>query len=68
MNLTRLFAIVTKELRQLRRDRLTFGMILGIPTLHLFGIDHKTLHFQAGTRRLALVENADARVVQKILA
>ncbi len=35
MNLTRLFAIVTKELRQLRRDRLTFGMILGIPTLQL---------------------------------
>ena len=35
MNLTRLFAIVLKELRQLRRDRLTFGMILGIPTLQL---------------------------------
>ena len=35
MNFTRLFAIVTKELRQLRRDRLTFGMILGIPTLQL---------------------------------
>lgn len=35
MNLTRLFAIVLKELRQLRRDRLTFGMILGIPTIQL---------------------------------
>ncbi|MFT3807182.1 ABC transporter permease [Arenimonas sp.] len=35
MNLTRLFAIVLKELRQLRRDRLTFAMILGIPTLQL---------------------------------
>lgn len=35
MNFTRLFAIVLKELRQLRRDRLTFGMILGIPTLQL---------------------------------
>ncbi len=35
MNLNRLMAIVLKELRQLRRDRLTFGMILGIPSLQL---------------------------------
>ena len=35
MNSTRLFAIILKELRQLRRDRLTFGMILGIPALQL---------------------------------
>jgi len=35
----RIFAVVRKELIQLRRDRLTFGMILGIPTalLLLFG-------------------------------
>jgi len=35
----RIFAVVRKELLQLRRDRLTFGMILGIPTilLLLFG-------------------------------
>jgi len=35
----RLLAIITKELRQLRRDRLTFGMIVGIPIgqLLLFG-------------------------------
>ncbi|HVF36158.1 MAG TPA: ABC transporter permease, partial [Candidatus Saccharimonadia bacterium] len=31
----RLLAIVTKELYQLRRDRLTFAMIIGIPTLQL---------------------------------
>ncbi|MBU1283830.1 MAG: ABC transporter permease [Gammaproteobacteria bacterium] len=35
MNLRRLGAIVVKELRQLRRDRLTFAMIIGIPTLQL---------------------------------
>lgn len=35
MNLRRLFAIVVKELRQLRRDRLTFAMIVGIPTMQL---------------------------------
>jgi ABC-2 type transport system permease protein len=37
--LQRVFAIMTKEVRQLSRDRLTFGMIVGIPLLQilLFG-------------------------------
>jgi ABC-2 type transport system permease protein len=35
MNLRRLWAIVLKELRQLRRDRLTLGMVIGIPILQL---------------------------------
>jgi ABC-2 type transport system permease protein len=39
IDVRRLFAIVRKEVRQLRRDRLTFGMIVGIPMLQimLFG-------------------------------
>jgi ABC-2 type transport system permease protein len=37
--MSRIFAIATKEIRQLRRDRLTFGMIVGIPVMQmlLFG-------------------------------
>jgi ABC-2 type transport system permease protein len=35
MNLRRLGAIVLKELRQLRRDRVTFAMIVGIPVMQL---------------------------------
>ena len=35
MNLRRLGAIVLKELRQLRRDKLTFVMIAGVPLLEL---------------------------------
>jgi ABC-2 type transport system permease protein len=35
MNLRRLGAIVIKELRQLRRDRITLAMILGIPVMQL---------------------------------
>lgn len=35
MNFGRLFAVFRKELRQLSRDKLTFGMIIGIPTLQL---------------------------------
>ncbi|MGK2899047.1 MAG: ABC transporter permease [Burkholderiaceae bacterium] len=35
MNLRRLGSIILKELRQLRRDRLTFAMIVGIPVMEL---------------------------------
>ena len=35
MNWRRLWAIVIKELRQLRRDRITLAMILGIPVFQL---------------------------------
>ncbi|WP_440225448.1 ABC transporter permease [Dokdonella sp. MW10] len=51
MKLSRLLAVVTKELRQLRRDRLTFGMIVGIPTLQLllfgFAINLDVRHLPA---------------------
>ena len=35
MSLRRLWAVMLKEVRQLRRDRMTLGMILGIPVLQL---------------------------------
>ncbi|HZX76759.1 ABC transporter permease [Lysobacter sp.] len=35
MNLRRLLAIVQKELRQMRRDRITLAMIVGIPVMQL---------------------------------
>ena len=34
-SLTRFVAILLKEFVQMRRDRLTFGMIIGIPILQL---------------------------------
>ena len=34
-SLQRILAVVRKEVRQLRRDRLTFGMIVGIPVAQL---------------------------------
>lgn len=51
MSLRRLGAIVQKELRQLRRDRLTFAMIVGIPVLQLvlfgFAINLDVRHLDA---------------------
>lgn len=35
MNWRRLWAIVIKELRQMRRDRITLAMIVGIPVIQL---------------------------------
>ena len=35
MNLRRLFAVMLKELRQMRRDRITLAMIVGIPVMQL---------------------------------
>ncbi|MFD2112083.1 ABC transporter permease [Thiorhodococcus fuscus] len=50
--LTRLGAILFKEVRQLRRDRLTFGMIVGIPLIQLmlfgYAINTDVRHLPAG--------------------
>jgi ABC-2 type transport system permease protein len=49
--LLRLLAIMRKEIRQLRRDRLTFGMIVGIPLLQItlfgFAINTDIRHIRA---------------------
>jgi ABC-2 type transport system permease protein len=55
--LQRLFAIMNKEVRQLARDRLTFGMIVGIPLLQmlLFGY---AINFDVRDIRGAVVDEA----------
>jgi ABC-2 type transport system permease protein len=67
MNRTRLFAIVLKELRQLRRDRLTFAMILGIPTMQLllfgFAINLDIRHIDA-----AIVDQAQTARSREVAA
>lgn len=58
--LLRIRAILVKELRQLRRDRLTFAMIVGIPVLQmlLFGyaINTDVRHLRAGVADEAQTE------------
>ena len=36
----RIIAVATKEIRQLRRDRVTFGMIVGIPLIQMLLFGH----------------------------
>jgi len=76
MSLRRLSSIVLKELRQLRRDRLTFAMIIGIPTMQLllFGfainLDVRELEAavldEAGTARSreAIAQLGNAQVIR----
>jgi ABC-2 type transport system permease protein len=56
-SLQRIYAIIVKELRQLSRDRLTFGMIIGIPTLQLllfgYAINMDVRHLSAGVADLS---------------
>jgi ABC-2 type transport system permease protein len=71
MNLRRLGSIVLKELRQLRRDRLTSAMIVGIPSMQLvlfgYAINMDVRHLDGAV----LDEAATARsreLIQQIVA
>lgn len=77
-SLIRLLAIMQKEIRQLRRDRLTLGMIVGIPLLQItlfgFAINTDVRHLNAGvanqsSSQLArwLVADAEASQVIRIV-
>ncbi|HZP66296.1 MAG TPA: ABC transporter permease [Rudaea sp.] len=70
MNLRRLFSIVVKEFRQLRRDRLTFAMIVGIPTMQLvlfgYAINMDIRHLDAAV--LDQARTAQSREIVAALA
>jgi ABC-2 type transport system permease protein len=65
--LRRMLAVVVKELRQLRRDRLTFAMIVGIPTMQLllfgYAINMDVRHLPA-----AVVDQARTRNARELVA
>lgn len=56
-SLQRIGAVVSKELRQLRRDRLSFGMIIGIPVMQLllfgYAINMDVRNLDAGVADLS---------------
>ncbi len=68
-SLQRIHAVVAKELRQLRRDRLTFGMIIGIPTLQLllfgYAINMDVRNLEAAVADLANT-SASRQVVMEL--
>lgn len=70
MNWLRLLAIIVKELKQLRRDRLTAAMILGIPTIQLllfgFAINMDVRHL--GTAVVDEANNSTSRRIVETLS
>ncbi len=63
----RIFAILQKEIRQLRRDRLTFGMIIGIPMIQIllfgFAINTDVRHLRA-----AVADESHSELSRTLLA
>jgi ABC-2 type transport system permease protein len=66
-SLSRLLAIVKKEVRQLRRDRLTFGMIVGIPIIQmlLFGY---AINTDVRNLRTAISNQANTHLSRQFVA
>ncbi|TFH88428.1 ABC transporter permease [Billgrantia azerbaijanica] len=67
MNLRRLLAIVVKELRQLRRDRLTFAMIVGIPVMQLVLFGY-AINLDVRQLQTAVLDQADTARSRELLA
>ena len=67
-SLRRIMAVVVKEVRQLRRDRLTFAMIIGIPTMQLllfgYAINFDVRHLAAGVADLSATSASRQYVMQ----
>lgn len=65
--LSRIVAIATKEIRQLRRDRLTFGMIVGIPLIQmlLFGY---AINFDVRGLSAAVVDEAHTAMSRALIS
>jgi ABC-2 type transport system permease protein len=63
----RLLAIATKEVRQLRRDHLTFGMIVGIPLIQmlLFGY---AINFDVRGLQAGVVDEARTSMSRALIA
>jgi len=65
--LDRISAVMVKEVRQLARDRLTFGMIVGIPLMQmlLFGY---AINFDVRSLRAAVVDDAGTSLSRRFVA
>lgn len=67
MSPSRIMAIVKKEVRQLRRDRLTFGMVVGLPVVQmlLFGY---AINTDVRHLRTAIADQSGTHLSQQFVA
>lgn len=64
---SRMLAIIRKEVRQLQRDRLTFGMVVGLPVIQmlLFGY---AINTDVRNLRTAVVNHADTHLSRQFVS
>jgi ABC-2 type transport system permease protein len=67
VSLRRLGSIVVKELRQLRRDRLTFAMIVGIPAMQLILFGY-AINLDVRNLETAVLDMADTARSRELVA
>ena len=67
MSFRRLTSIVVKELLQLRRDRLTFAMIIGIPTMQLVLFGY-AINLDVRNLETAVLDQADTARSRELVA
>jgi ABC-2 type transport system permease protein len=66
-SLIRIFAIMKKEFLQLSRDRLTFGMIVGIPLIQLMMFGY-AINTDVRNLSAAYVDEADTHLSRQFVA
>ena len=66
-SISRIFAVLQKEVRQLRRDRLTFGMVVGLPILQmlLFGY---AINTDVRNLKTAIADQANTHLSRQFVA
>ncbi len=64
---SRLLAIVKKEVRQLRRDRLTFGMIFGLPIIQILMFGY-AINMDVRNLRTAVANQANTHLSRQFIA
>ena len=66
-SLSRIYAILLKEVRQLRRDRLTFGMVVGLPVMQmlLFGY---AINTDVRNLKTAIADQANTHLSRQFVA
>ena len=66
-SLSRILAVLRKEVRQLRRDRLTFGMVVGLPVMQmlLFGY---AINTDVRNLEAAVADQADTHLSRQFVA
>jgi ABC-2 type transport system permease protein len=63
----RLFSVMLKEVRQLRRDRITFGMIVGIPVLQMLMFGY-AINTDVRNLKAAVADQADTHLSRRFIA